>query len=165
MTGRRRPRRPGLVRTLLGLAAAGTATAAGALEPQHLVAGFPRGALVIETSGFRCLLIDAWLAVDNEQRAQGLMYVTGLGAFEGMYFAYPQPVEIAMWMKNTYISLDMLFIRADGTVGRIAARTVPHSTDRIPSGLAAIGVLELQAGFAERWQVAPGNRLWLLQAE
>lgn len=165
MTVPHRPRRPCLARALLALAASGLAAGAGALEPGHLVAGFPRGALLIETSGFRCLLIDAWLAVDNEQRAQGLMYVTDLGEFEGMYFAYPQPVEIAMWMKNTYISLDMLFIREDGIVGSIAARTTPHSTDRISAGLPAIGVLELKAGFAERWGVVPGNRVQLLQAE
>ncbi len=147
---------------LVAVLLAGPATA---LEPAHLVAGFPRTDLVLETSGGRCLRIEAWLALRDEHRAQGLMYVTSLGEFEGMYFAYAQPGEISMWMKNTFVSLDMLFIREDGTVGSIVARTTPQSTTRIRSGMTVIGVLELNGGFAERWQVEPGNRLRILTAE
>ena len=62
-----------------------------------------------------------------------------------------------MWMKNTIMSLDMLFIRADGTVGHIARETRPFSTDRITSRGEVVGVLELNAGFARRWRVTAGN--------
>lgn len=135
---------------------------ADAIEPAHLVAGFPRGHAVLETAGPRCLLLDVYFAHSPEQRAQGLMFVESLGEFEGMYFGYPSPVELSMWMKNTRVSLDMLFIRPDGTVATIARDTTPFSTARIGSGGPAIGVLEVNAGFAQRWRVAAGTRLLLL---
>jgi uncharacterized membrane protein (UPF0127 family) len=132
------------------------------LEPAHLVAGFTRGLALLETTGPRCLLIETYFAHTAEQRSQGLMFVESLGEFEGMYFAAAFPVELSMWMKNTLVSLDMLFIREDGTVGHIARDTPPLSTDRIRSQGEVVGVLELNAGFAQRWRVAPGTRLWLL---
>jgi hypothetical protein len=79
-----------------------------------------------------------------------------------MYFDYARPVQITMWMKNTLVPLDMLFVRSDGTVGHIAEDTRPFSTDRIESRGEVVGVLELNAGFARRWRVVPGTRLWLL---
>jgi uncharacterized membrane protein (UPF0127 family) len=135
---------------------------AAGLEPAHLVAGFPRGQAVLETSGPRCLLLDVFMASTPTQRTQGLMFVESLGEFEGMYFGYSTPVELVMWMKNTVLPLDMLFIRPDGAVGSIARDTEPFSTTRISSGEAVVGVLELNAGFARRWRVEPGARLLLL---
>ncbi|MBL8200818.1 MAG: DUF192 domain-containing protein [Chromatiales bacterium] len=142
---------------LLGLLAG---PAAG-LEPAHLVADFPRGQAVLETGGPRCLVIDVYFASTPAQRAQGLMYVDALDEFEGMYFGYRTPSELVMWMKNTVLSLDMLFIRPDGAVGSIARNTEPFSTTRISSGGEVIGVLELNAGFTRRWRVEPGTRLFL----
>jgi len=135
---------------------------AGGLEPSHLVAGFRRGVVLLETEGPRCLLIDTYFASTVEQRTQGLMFVESLGEFEGMYFGSASPVELSMWMKNTPLPLDMLFIREDGTVSHIAADTLPFSTDRVPSRGKVVGVLELNAGFARRWRVTPGTRFWLL---
>ena len=135
---------------------------AASLEPSHLVTGFPRSQAVLETAGPRCLLVEVYIARSAEQRAQGLMFVATLPEFEGMYFGYNSPVEIIMWMKNTLLSLDMLFIREDGTVGRVARNTQPLSTERISSGGPVVGVLELNAGFARRWHVEPGTRLLLL---
>lgn len=132
------------------------------LAPAHLVAGFARGLTLLETEGPRCLLIDTYFASTAEQRSQGLMFVESLGEFEGMYFDYARPVQITMWMKNTLVPLDMLFVRSDGTVGHIAEDTRPFSTDRIASRGEVVGVLELNAGFARRWRVVPGTRLWLL---
>ena len=132
------------------------------LEPAHLVADFERGLVLLETQGPRCLLIDTYFASTARQRAQGLMFVESLGEFEGMYFGYASAVELNMWMKNTLVPLDMLFVREDGTVGRIARDTQPLSTDRIASGGAVVGVLELNAGFARRWRVTPGTGFWLL---
>jgi uncharacterized membrane protein (UPF0127 family) len=133
-----------------------------AVEPAHLVDGFERGLAVLETRGPRCLLIDIYFAITAEQRRQGLMYVESLGEFEGMYFPSPVPVEITMWMKNTLVPLDMLFIRQGGEVGHIARDARPLSTDRISSGGPVVGVLELNAGFARRWGVERGTRLRLL---
>lgn len=135
--------------------------AAAGLEPSHLVAGFARGQAVLETAGPRCVLLDVYFARTPQQRAQGLMFVEALGEFEGMYFGGDSPVELSMWMQNTLVSLDMVFIRLDGTVGHIARNTQPLSTARITSGGPVRGVLEVHAGFANRWRVEPGTRLFL----
>lgn len=152
-----------LYRVLSGLIlVAMLAGPAAGLEPAHLVAGFPRGQVILETSGPRCLLIDVYIASTPAQRAQGLMFVESLGEFEGMYFGYNSTVELVMWMKNTLLPLDMLFIGPDGAVTSIARDAQPLSMTRIGSGGPAIGVLELNAGFASRWGVAPGTRLLLV---
>ena len=132
---------------------------AAALQPAHLVEGFPRGQLVLETAGPRCLLVDVYIASTAEQRAQGLMFVEVLPEFEGMYFGYNMPVEVIMWMKNTLLALDMVFVTEDGKVGRVARDTQPLSMERISSGDPVAGVLELNAGFARRWRVEPGTRV------
>jgi uncharacterized protein len=135
---------------------------AWALEPAHLVAGFDRTQAMLETSGPRCLLLEVYLALTPEQRLQGLMHVEQMAEFEGMYFGYGiQQVEITLWMKNTIIPLDMLFIDRDGKVAGIARDTKPFSTERISSGVPVAGVLEVNAGFARRWRVARGTRLVL----
>lgn len=133
---------------------------ASGLEPARLVAGLRQGFVLLETEGPRCLLIETYFATTAQQRSQGMMFVESLGEFEGMYFANA-PAEVRMWMKNTLLPLDMLFIREDGTVGRIAQDTQPFSTDHISSRGEVVGVLELNAGFSRRWRVTPGTRLWL----
>lgn len=138
-----------------------TAGTANALSPSHLVAGFPRGQIVLETAGARCLLIEVYLARSRDQQSQGLMYVTDLPEFEGMYFEHDPPVELAMWMKNTILSLDIVFVGEDGAIRHIARDATPHSTATISSGGAVAGVLELNAGFTHRWQVEPGTRVTL----
>jgi uncharacterized membrane protein (UPF0127 family) len=132
-----------------------------AAEPAALLRDFPRGQLVLETRGPRCLLIETYIASSQEQRAQGLMFIESMAEFEGMYFGYGEPVGIAMWMKNTLLALDMLFIRQDLTIASIARNTIPMSTERIESQEAVIGVLELNAGFAQRWGAAVGTRVHL----
>ena len=87
------------------------------------------------------------------------MFVERLEDDEGMLFRYSGPANITMWMKNTYISLDMLFIRGDGTIVNIAARPEPMSTRRIHSQGPVAGVLEVNAGYAEQWSIKPGNQL------
>jgi uncharacterized membrane protein (UPF0127 family) len=144
---------------LLALILAGPG--AMAAEPAELLRDFSRGQLVLETRGPRCLLIEIHIAASPQQRSQGLMFIESMDEFEGMYFGYDEPVGIAMWMKNTPLALDMLFIRADRTIASIARNTVPLSTERIESQEAVIGVLELNAGFANRWGVEAGTRVYL----
>lgn len=139
------------------LAAAG----AGAATPARLLEGFPRARGMIET-GLACHLIDLYLALTPEQRAQGLMYVQELDEFEGMLFPTREPAVVGMWMKNTYLSLDMLFIRPDGRIARIEVRTTPLSERSIVSGDPVTAVLELSGGFTERHGVAAGDRFALL---
>lgn len=144
---------------LLTLILAGAPAIAAA--PTALLHDFPRGQLVLETRGPRCLLIEIYIASSPQQRAQGLMFIESMPEFEGMYFGYGEPVGIAMWMKNTLIALDMLFIGEDLTIAGVAKNTTPLSTERIESQEAVIGVLELNAGFAQRWGAEAGTRVFI----
>ena len=99
------------------------------------------------------------IAETPQQKSLGLMFRTSMAADRGMLFPYGAPQEITMWMKNTYISLDMVFIRADGTVHRVESRTEPLSEKIIPSKGPVSAVLELAAGVAEKLGIKPGDRV------
>jgi uncharacterized protein len=102
---------------------------------------------------------DVEIATTAQQQALGLMFRTSLAADKGMLFHHGKEREITMWMKNTYIPLDMVFIRADGTVHRIAARTEPFSERMIPSEGAVSAVLEIAGGRAEQLGLKPGDKV------
>ncbi len=99
------------------------------------------------------------LAVNDEQRAQGLMYRKELPEGRGMLFDFQREQDVAFWMKNTYIPLDMIFIRADGRILRIAENTTPLSLQMVPSGGPVRGVLEVIGGSARKLGIAPGDRV------
>jgi uncharacterized membrane protein (UPF0127 family) len=103
--------------------------------------------------------IDVEVAESDEEKALGLMFRTSLPERRGMIFHYGSPQEISMWMHNTYIALDMVFIRADGSVLRIERRAEPLSDRIISSGGAAIAVLELGGGEAAKLGLEPGDRI------
>lgn len=104
-------------------------------------------------------VIDVEIAETAEEKTMGLMFRTSLADDAGMLFPYSPPQEATMWMRNTYISLDMVFIRADGVVHRIERRTEPFS-ERIIASLGNVtGVLELKAGSADRLGLKPGDRV------
>ena len=107
----------------------------------------------------RCGRVGQSLAVTSEQRAQGLMYRQRLPADAGMLFLYPAARPISMWMKNTAIPLDMLFIGDDGRILHIAERTIPGSTATISSMQPARAVLELNGGTAARLKIQVGDRV------
>jgi uncharacterized membrane protein (UPF0127 family) len=116
---------------------------------------FERGQVVIETpAGSHEFAVE--LAVTPDQRAQGLMFRRNLAGNEGMLFLYPSDRVATMWMKNTEIPLDMLFIASDGRVVRVAERTVPQSTETISSEEPVRAVLELNGGTAARLGIAAG---------
>ncbi len=94
-----------------------------------------------------------------EQKALGLMFRKSVPEGTGMLFPYESPQEMTMWMRNTYVSLDMVFIRRDGVVHRIEARTEPLSERVISSGGPVTAVLELGAGEAQRLGIKPGDRV------
>ena len=121
--------------------------------------GLERARGVLEAAGGACVMLQLWLAENPAEQRRGLMYVRSLPENQGMLFVYGREQPISMWMKNTYVSLDMLFIRADGTVARIAAGTRPLSLESIPSGEPVNRVLELKAGAVQRWGIQPGDRL------
>lgn len=94
-----------------------------------------------------------------EQQAKGLMFRTALDDDHGMLFPHPEPRELTMWMRNTYIPLDMLFIRADGTIHRIEERTEPLSEKVIGSQGDVSAVLELAGGASARLGIKPGDKV------
>jgi uncharacterized membrane protein (UPF0127 family) len=104
-------------------------------------------------------VFDVELANTPDERSKGLMFRRELPQGRGMLFDFGGEGPISMWMKNTFISLDMLFIRADGTIARIAQNTTPQSEETIPSGAPVKAVLEVIAGTAKRLGIAPGDRV------
>lgn len=117
-----------------------------------------RDTLILKTSGGD-KTIDIEIAETAEQKAIGLMFRTSLADTAGMLFPYAPPTEITMWMKNTFIPLDMVFIKPDGTVHRIAARTEPLSEKVVASEGDCAAVLELAGGAAERLGLKAGDRV------
>ncbi len=99
------------------------------------------------------------MAVTPDQRNKGLMFRKALPEGRGMLFDFGAETQINMWMKNTYIPLDMIFIRSDGRVARIAENTTPHSEAIISSGAPVKAVLEVIAGTAKKFGIAPGDKV------
>jgi uncharacterized protein len=119
---------------------------------------FPQSALTIQTRHgpheFR-----VWEADTPSRKSQGLMFVRSLANDRGMLFVNEAPRRASMWMKNTYISLDMLFIDSKGRVAEIRASTTPHSLEIIESAKPVLAVLELAAGEAAKRGIQPGDRV------
>tara|TARA_R110002072_G_scaffold11668_18_gene52349 strand:+ start:982 stop:1554 length:573 start_codon:yes stop_codon:yes gene_type:complete len=113
---------------------------------------------IVSQAGAR-LAFDVEVAESAEQKAQGLMFRETLADDAGMIFFYPRPRIITMWMKNTLISLDMLFIAEDGKIMKIVKRTVPLSEKTIASGRRVLSVLELKGGTADRLGLSVGDQV------
>jgi len=115
--------------------------------------------LSIITQGGQRQTFRVEVARNDADRAQGLMFRRSMPADQGMLFDFGRVEPVSMWMQNTYLPLDMLFIRADGTIARIAANTEPLSTRTISSGEPVLSVLELNAGTAARLGIKAGDRV------
>jgi uncharacterized membrane protein (UPF0127 family) len=114
--------------------------------------------LTIESrSGRHDFLVEV-MRTDAEQ-AKGMMFRRSLAEDRGMLFQFQAEKIASFWMQNTYVSLDMLFIRADGTIHRIERRAEPLSTRSISSGEPVLAVLEVVAGTADRLGLAPGDHV------
>ena len=92
-----------------------------------------------------------------QEQATGLMHRQSLGPDRGMLFPYDPPQPASFWMKNTLIPLDIIFIRADGTIARIAADTVPLSLEPVPSLEPVAAVLEIAGGRSAELGISPGD--------
>ena len=119
---------------------------------------FETSPLAIE-SGAGTLSFEVELAISPEQRRQGLMFRERLDADQGMLFDFGRTAPVTMWMRNTFIPLDMLFIAADGRIARIVADTEPLSDAVIGSGGPVRAVLELPAGTSAERGIVVGNRV------
>ncbi len=120
---------------------------------------FDKSHLVIETQGGARYDFEVELAETPEQRAQGLMYRETLAPNAGMLFLYEEPQIPRMWMRNTYIPLDMLFLDERGLVLATANNAVPQSTAIISPGVPATAVLELPGDAIERLGLKAGDRV------
>jgi uncharacterized membrane protein (UPF0127 family) len=126
--------------------------------PAAIAQALPRSELLVETpsSQFR---FDVEIADDASERARGLMFRQTLADNAGMLFLYPKPQEVEFWMKNTPLSLDIVFVQQDGTIARIAERTTPFSEDMIPSGALVTAVLEVKGGLMRQLGIGVGAKL------
>ena len=95
----------------------------------------------------------------RDQLERGLRFRKQMAPDRGMLFDFGTPQPVSMWMKNTYLPLDMVFIAADGRVVSVKRDAKPMSEDIIPSGGDVLGVLEVNAGTAARIGLAPGDRV------
>ncbi|MEX0924228.1 MAG: DUF192 domain-containing protein [Rhodovibrionaceae bacterium] len=120
---------------------------------------FSESTLEIETAEGERHRFDIELAVTAQQRSLGLMFRKDLAADAGMLFIYPRPQVITMWMQNTPLPLDMIFIGQDNRIAKIVERTIPYSTATISSGQTVKAVLEVNGGAAERLGFEVGDRV------
>jgi uncharacterized membrane protein (UPF0127 family) len=149
------PRLTALV--LVGLLTAGLAWAQSSGVPLDL-ATYPRTELTITpTKAATVHTFRVWVADTPPRAEQGLMFVSDLPESEGMVFPLDPPRVENMWMKNTYIELDMLFIGPNGRVMKIIERAPPLSLDTITSGAPVAAVLELRGGAAEKLGLKVGD--------
>ena len=121
-------------------------------------AELPRDVVMVETSSSQ-YRFEVEVADDAAERSEGLMYRQSLADNAGMLFLYPETRPVQFWMKNTPLSLDIVFVREDGTIARIAENTTPMSEDLIPSGEPVRAVLEVKAGTMRLLGVTVGDRL------
>ena len=128
-------------------------------QPAFFLRDFVKSRLIIDTKQSGCVLFDVYVAQSAEQRSQGLMHIESLDKYEGMIFLYPQEGNIAMWMKNTLIPLDMFFIGRNSRVKTVHRNAVPMSEDIIESGGLVVAVLELNGGSADYFGIDPGDRI------
>jgi uncharacterized membrane protein (UPF0127 family) len=129
------------------LAAPAQAPAAGDLQPLEIATKSGVHVFAVET------------ASTPEEQAKGLMFRRHMPEGQGMLFDFHREQPTSFWMKNTYSPLDMIFIRGDGRILRIAENTVPLSEALVTSGGPVRAVLEVNAGTARKLGIAPGDRV------
>jgi uncharacterized membrane protein (UPF0127 family) len=112
---------------------------------------------IASKSGVHAFTVE--MALTPEEQSRGLMYRKTLPEGQGMLFDFKRDQELSFWMKNTYVPLDMIFIRGDGRILRIAENTEPLSERLVPSNGPVRAVLEVVAGTARKLGIAPGDRV------
>jgi len=154
-----RSTRRAAVLAFLGFALVGGAPMSGAwAQSPNGNVSFQRADLSIESGGKR-IPFKVEIADTDERRALGLMYRTSLPADAGMLFDFKHDQDVAMWMRNTRIPLDMLFIDRAGRIVNIAQRAVPYSEATISSAAPVLAVLELNGGTAARLGLKAGDQV------
>ncbi|MGE0420269.1 MAG: DUF192 domain-containing protein [Acetobacteraceae bacterium] len=144
---------------LAALALAPFASAARADDPTGPQPELPKEKLVIVTRDGKQHIFNVEMALSPKQQEVGEMFRTEVPADGGMLFDWGSPRDSIMWMKNTLVPLDMVFINADGTIRAIAENTVPHSLAAVRSGGPVRATLELAAGTTARLDIRVGDKV------
>lgn len=135
------------------------ATLASTPSPLLPLSAFPRERIAVETRSARRHVFEAWRADTPDTRAQGLMFVTSLRPEQAMIFVYEPAQHVGMWMKNTLIPLDMLFVDAGGCVVKLQERARPGDLRTIEASVPVVLVVELAGGTAATLGIAKGDRV------
>jgi hypothetical protein len=143
----------------LWILACAAALAAAPVRAQYVepLSAFPQSSLSIRTAAGKLINFKIWTADTPRREEQGLMFVHEMDEHAGMLFLFPQSKRVTMWMKNTYISLDLLFMNRLGKIDYIAARATPLSEDIIGPPDPEFAVLELNGGAATRLGIKVGD--------
>lgn len=141
------------------VALAGLDIAGRAAEPTGPQPELPKEKLVIVTHDGRRLDFDVEMALTPEQQVTGLMFRKSVPENGGMLFDWGKPQESQMWMRNTLVPLDMVFINQDGTIRSIAENTVPESMAIIDSRGPVRATLELAAGVTAKLDIRVGDKV------
>jgi hypothetical protein len=139
------------------MAAANAALPQGAAtEP---LSAFPQSLLAIRTSSGKVVNFKIWEADSRKREEQGLMFIREMDEHTGMLFMFPENKPVRMWMRNTYVSLDLLFLDAHGKIDYIAERATPLSDAIIGPATAEFAVLELKGGACEHFGIKVGDQV------
>ena len=143
--------------------AAGLLFAAGVVMAQSGVpeplSAFPQSLLAIKTGSGKVINFKIWQADTPRREEQGMMFIREMDVHTGMLFMFPGNARVTMWMKNTYISLDLLFLNARGEIDYIAARATPESEAIIGPSTPEFAVLELKGGACDQFGIKVGDRV------
>ena len=120
---------------------------------------FPKSDIKIATPDARLHTFHIWVAEDEARRERGLMFVKHMPADAGMLFAYSSPRLVSMWLKNTVLPLDMLFVNGTGKIEKVVENTKPFSLQTIDSKVPVIAVIELNAGTCARLHIIAGAQV------
>ena len=128
-------------------------------KPKHLedLVSWDRGSAIIQTGENKIIKFRVLIAESNRERRQGLMHIEAMGNDEGMLFIFNPERNVSMWMRNTPLTLDMIFINKDGIIINIAKNTTPYSTKGISSGESIKWVLEINGGSSDRMNIKNGD--------
>ncbi len=128
------------------------------------LSGWKQQAIGIESNG-KISIINAYIADTQSKRKRGLMHVENMPEDAGMLFVFDPPRTVSMWMKNTLIELDIIFIDQDQKVIKIHKNAQPYSLESISSGLAVKWVVEINGKASDLWEIKPGDQLIFQQAD
>jgi uncharacterized membrane protein (UPF0127 family) len=126
--------------------------------PEPLSA-FPQSLLAIRTDSGKVVNFKIWEADTQKREEQGLMFIREMDEHTGMLFMFPENHPVSMWMKNTYVSLDLLFLNAQGKIDYIAQRATPKSEAIIGPPTPEFAVLELKGGACEQFGIKVGDKV------